>query len=82
MAGMLGLDDWGLPLVALTIGLFLVAFGRQLQLGAVRAIGALASVAVVVLPFVATGDALVEWVSAVMVASLTTSMVVCARATV
>ncbi len=81
-AGMLGLDDWGVPLVALTIGLFLVEFGRQLQLGAVRALGALASVAVVVLPFVATGDALVGWVSAVMAASLTASTVVCARATV
>ncbi len=76
-----GLDEWAVPLVALTIGLFLVEFGRHLQLDRVRVIGAMASVASIVLPLVASGDALVAWISVVMTVGLTASMVACARAT-
>ena len=67
--------------VALTIGLFLVGFGRTLQLTSVRVIGAVSSVAVLVVPFVATGDARVAWTSVAMVGALTASAIVCARAT-
>ena len=75
-----GLDDWSVPLVALTIGLFLVGFGRTLQLTSVRVIGAVASVAVVVIPLLATGDARLAWTSVAMVCALSASAIVCARA--
>ncbi len=80
-AAAVGLDEWAVPLVALTIGLFLVEFGRHLQLDRVRILGAVASVASIALPFVTSGDPLVGWTSALMVGVLTASMSVCARAT-
>ena len=75
-----GIDDWAVPLVALTIGLFLVGFGRTLQLTSVRVIGAVTSVVVVAIPSIITGDARVAWVSAAMVCALSASAIVCARA--
>lgn len=75
-----GIDGWSAPLVALTIGLFLVGFGRTLQLTSVRVIGAAASVAVVLVPLVTTGDARVAWTSVAMVCALSSSAIVCARA--
>ena len=81
-ASMIGLEHWSIPLVALTITVFLVAFGRQLQLPSVRGIGAAATIAVVLLPFLTSDDALVGWVSAVMATSLAAAMVISARATV
>ena len=76
-----GLDEWAVPLVALTIGLFLVEFGRHLQLDRVRILGAVASLASIALPFATSGDPLVGWTSALMAGVLTASMIVCARAT-
>jgi len=82
VAGMLGFEEWAVPLVALTIGLFLIAFASSLQLDLVKVLGIGASVASIALPFVTDGSTLVAWTSALMAATLTTSVWWCARATV
>ena len=80
-AGAIGLQRWALPLVALTIGLFLVVFAASLQLTGVRVAGWWASLAAVSLPFVVDGSDLVAAVSGAMVVTLVASMWCCARAT-
>jgi hypothetical protein len=79
-ASAVGVEGWGVPLVAITIGLFLVGFGRTLQLQLVRVIGAVATLAVVVVPFVSDGDARIAWTSTSMLLALSASAIVCARA--
>jgi hypothetical protein len=82
IAGALGFDAWAVPLVAVTIGLLLVGLAASLQLPAVRVIGALATIASVVLPFLVGGTTLAASVSAVMVVALVSAMWCCARETV
>jgi hypothetical protein len=80
IAGAVGVDRWAVPLVALTIGLFLIGFSHPLGVPAVATIGALATVASVVLPFVADGDALLAITSAAMIVALLVSSWTCVRA--
>jgi hypothetical protein len=80
IAGVVGFERWTMPLVALTIGLFLVAFAASLQLTAVRVIGWSATVASLGLPFVLDGPDLVAAISGAMVVSLVASMWCCMRA--
>lgn len=80
VAGALGAAEWSLPLVAITIGLFLVAFGRHLDVGPVSRIGAVATLVCGALPLVANGSALLAATSAVMVATLLASGWWCAHA--
>jgi hypothetical protein len=79
LAGTVGLDRWTVPLVAITIGLFLVTFAASLQLVAVKVIGWTATLAAVSLPFIVDGSDLVAAVSGAMVVSLVASMWCCAR---
>jgi hypothetical protein len=76
----IGLDGWAVPLVALTIGVFLVAFGPTLQLASVRVIGTIASIACLAVPLVTSGEARLAWTSVAMVCALSASAIVCARA--
>jgi hypothetical protein len=82
VAGLLGFDAWAMPLVAVTIGLLLVGLAASLQLTSVKVIGAMATVASVVLPFLVAGTALAASISTVMVVALVSSMWCCARETV
>ncbi len=79
LAGAVGLDQWALPLIALTIGLFLVAFAASLQLTEVKVIGWSATVAAVALPILLNGSELVAAVSGAMVVTLVASMWCCVR---
>jgi len=79
-AGALGAQDWVMPIVAMTIGLFLIGFSRSLRIPAVAMIGAVATVVPPCLPLVATGDALMALTASTMVAGLLTSMWFCALA--
>lgn len=69
-----GADEWAVPLVAVTIGLFLVGFGRPLRLPAVVALG----VAGALVPVAAGLPATPAVTSATMVAVLLTSLWWCA----
>jgi hypothetical protein len=69
------------PSVALTIALFLVVFGRQLQLRVVSVVGAAATVGCITLPLVAGGDILLACVAALMTTTLSASLLLCARGT-
>lgn len=72
-AGVLGAQDWVMPIVAVTIGLFLIMFSRSLKLPAVATIGVAATGVAVFLPVVATGDALLALTASSMAVSLLTS---------
>jgi hypothetical protein len=80
VASAVGLDRWAVPLVAVTISLFLVAFSASLQLTGVRVIGWCATGVVVALPVLVAGSALVATVSGAMVVTLMVSMWCCVRA--
>ncbi len=77
-AGAAGATDWVVPIVALTIGLFLIVFSPQLRLPIVGAIGALVTAASICLPFLTTGDALLALTSSSMTVGLFASAVSCA----
>lgn len=68
------------PLVATTIGLFLIGFGRPLQLRTVSRIGAAATLATLALPLVAMGPALIALTATSMIAALLASAWCCAVA--
>ncbi|MGB8859974.1 MAG: hypothetical protein WCC60_11995 [Ilumatobacteraceae bacterium] len=81
IAGAIGAEQWVMPLVAATIGLFLVGFARPLQVAAVARTGAAATVVPMVLPLVCTGDALLAWTAVSMMVALLTATWACALAT-
>ncbi|MDO8363201.1 MAG: hypothetical protein Q7V88_09920 [Actinomycetota bacterium] len=80
LAGTVGADDWALPLLASTIGMFLVGFGRTLELRAVSGIGIAATVLPLCLPPLASGDALAALTAGSLVAALSASVWCCALA--
>lgn len=80
-AGALGAQDWVMPIVAATIGLFLIVFSRSLRLPAVAIIGVAATVVPMCWPIVATGKTLMALTAATMVVGLLTSTWSCALAT-
>lgn len=80
IAGAVGAERWAVPLVALTIGLFLIGFSRPLGVPAVATSGVLATVASLGLPFVTEGDALLAITSATMIVTLLASSWTCVRA--
>jgi hypothetical protein len=68
-----------MPLVAATIGVFLIGFGDSLAVPAVRTIGIVYTAVALALPAVA-GGSVVAWASAVSAAALLTSTWVTAQA--
>lgn len=80
IAGAIGADDWVMPLVAATIGLFLVGFARSLEVPAVARIGVVATVVPLALPFVANGDALLAWTAVSMMVALLAASWACTAA--
>jgi hypothetical protein len=80
ITGVVGAAEWSLPLVALTIGLFLIGFSGSLEVPVVAVIGAVATVVSLGLPFVAAGGALVAATSASMILALLVSCWCCVRA--
>lgn len=79
IAGALGADEWALPMVAATIGLFLIGFARSLDERSVGYIGIGSTIVALALPLLAGGDALVALTAANMMAALVVSAVCCAR---
>lgn len=77
-AAVAGAGQWALPLVGITIGVFLVGFGPLLQLTTVRWIGWLLTAGCVAIPLVTTGHTLTALVAAVTTVAVTLSMVWCA----
>lgn len=75
-----GHERWAIPLVAITIGLFLIAFATPLGIPAVRWIGVVATLVPATVPLLAHGDALVVAVAATLGAALTASLWWCAVA--
>lgn len=80
VVGALGAQDWVMPIVAVTIGLFLIVFSRSLPLPAVATIGGAATGVPICLPLAATGDALMALTASSMVVGLLTSTWYCALA--
>jgi hypothetical protein len=80
IAGAVGAREWVMPLVATTIGWFLVAFGRSLRVRAVSHIGAIATVVPLCLPLAAHGDALIALTATSMIVALLASTWWCALA--
>ncbi|MCE9621096.1 MAG: hypothetical protein K8R99_01990 [Actinomycetia bacterium] len=80
VATLIGADQWQIPIVATTIGVFLVGFGRPLQIQKVSIIGVAATVASLALPVLMTGEALLATVAIAMVVSLLASAWSCAVA--
>lgn len=79
--GAFGAEEWVMPSVALTIGLFLVGFSRSLRVRAVGHIGAAATVLSLGLPLLAAGDALMALTATSMMAALLASTWCCSFAT-
>ena len=77
LAGAVGADRWVMPLVAFTIGVFLVGFARPLQIATVARIGAVATVLPLLLPFVCTGTALLAWTAITMMSALVAATWAC-----
>lgn len=80
LAGAMDAQEWVMPLVAATIGLFLVGFARPLQVRAVGRIGAAATVVPLALPLMAEGDSLLAWTAVTMMVALLAATWACARA--
>lgn len=80
LAAAAGATEWVAPLVAITIGLFLVAFATPLRVPPIRVIGVIATVVPAVLPLLMNSDALVLAVAATLGTALTCSVWLCARA--
>jgi hypothetical protein len=78
--GALGAEEWVLPSVAVTIGLFLVGFSRSLRVRAVGHIGTAATVVSLGLPLLASGDALMALTATTMMVSLLASAWCCSLA--
>ena len=81
VAGLLGAERWAVPLVAVTIGAFLVGFAGPLQVPAVAWVGAAATAVPLGLPLVCTGTALLAWTAVSMMLALVTCTWLCAVAT-
>jgi len=79
VAGAVGADEWAIPIVAVTIGLFLVSLARSVGVRAVCYVGIEATIVSLALPFLARGDTLVALTSANMMVALTVSAIGCAR---
>lgn len=77
----LGRDDLVVPIVAFTIGVFLVFFATPLELPTVRWIGLAYTMAALGLPLLVTDELLADWVSAVSAVALLASAWCCAAAT-
>ena len=80
IVGVLGAEEWVMPSVAVTIGMFLVGFSRSLRVRAVGHIGVAATVLSLSLPLVASGDALLALIATSMMAALLASTWCCALA--
>ena len=80
IASATGHSEWVAPSIAITIGLFLMAFAGPLQVPEVRRAGVVATLVPAILPFVLSGDALVAAVAATLGAALTASVWWCAVA--
>ena len=80
IAAAAGATEWVVPLVAITIGLFLVAFATPLQVPRVRWAGVVATIVPALVPLVAHGAAAVVAVSATLGAALIASVWWCAVA--
>jgi hypothetical protein len=80
IAGAVGAQDWVMPLVAATIGLFFVGFARPLQVAVVGRLGAAATVVPLVLPLLCSGDALLAWTATTMMVTLLACTWACALA--
>ena len=72
IAGALDAQEWVMPLVAATIGLFFVGFARSLRVPTVARVGAAATVVPLTLPFLCSGDALLAWTAVTMMVALLT----------
>ena len=81
VAGLVGAERWAVPLVAVTIGIFLVGFARPPQVPPVAWVGAAATAVPLGLPLVSTGTALLAWTAVSMMLALLTSTWLCAVAT-
>jgi len=79
-AGALGADRWAVPLVAFTIGVFLVGFARPLHVPPVARIGVVATVMPLLLPFFCTGTALLAWTAVTMTSALLAATWACTLA--
>ena len=79
IAGAIGADEWALPIVAATIGLFLIGFARSLGVRLVGYIGIEATIVALALAVLARGDTLVALTSANMLTALLVSAVCCAH---
>lgn len=80
IAGAFGAEQWMMPIVAATIGLFLVGFGRSLHVRAVSHIGDIATVVPLCLPLAAHGDTLIALTATSMIVALLASTWCCALA--
>ena len=80
IVGAVGAEQWFMPIVAATIGLFLFGFGRPLHIPAVSRIGVAATVAPLCLPLALHGDALIALTSTSMMVALLSSAWCCAFA--
>ena len=79
IAGAVGADEWAIPIVAVTIGLFLIGFARFVDVRMVGAVGVTATIVALALPLLATGDALVALTSANMIVALMVCAMGCVR---
>lgn len=80
IAGAFGAEEWVMPLVAATIGLFLVGFARSLRIAAVAGIGAVATALALSLPLLLAGDALLAWTAVTMMIALLAASWACTLA--
>lgn len=74
-----GRAHWSLPLVAASIGAFLIVFGRQLRLPAVSIVGWVYTGAALAIPMVVNRADVTTAVSALSAAALMASTVICSK---
>lgn len=72
VAAALDAQEWVMPLVAATIGLFFLGFARSLRVPTVARVGAAATAVPLTLPFLCSGDALLAWTAVTMMVALLT----------
>jgi hypothetical protein len=79
VASAIGAAPWSLPLIAASIGAFLIVFGRQLHVPPVTFIGVGYTVTALVVPLVVDRENIAATTSALSAAALLASTVVCSR---
>jgi hypothetical protein len=79
VASAIGAAHWSLPLIAASIGAFLIVFGRQLEIPAVTVVGVGYTVAALVVPLVVDRGNIAATASALSATALLVSTVVCSR---